>query len=89
ADGQDARTFSLAISVKGAAGLSGLAAAVAGGGDGDGGGPGFWLSYSIFGVVVQTDRFESLGPPPPGGGAVLEAMLDSFRLRATLQGLCH
>ncbi|CAN0382529.1 unnamed protein product, partial [Ectocarpus sp. 8 AP-2014] len=87
ADGQDARTFSLAISVKGAAGLSGLAAAVAGG---DGGGPaGFWLSYSIFGVVVQTDRFESLGPPPPGGGAVLEPMMDSFRLRATLQGLCH
>ncbi|CAM9355311.1 unnamed protein product [Ectocarpus fasciculatus] len=91
ADGQDARTFSLAISVKGAAGLSGVAAAVAGGGggDGDGGAPGFWLSYSIFGVVVQTDRFESLGPPPPGGGAVLEAMMDSFRLRATLQGLCH
>ncbi|CBJ32316.1 centrosomal protein 120 [Ectocarpus siliculosus] len=87
ADGQDARTFSLAISVKGAAGLSGLAAAVAGG---DGGGPaGFWLSYSIFGVVVQTDRFESLGPPPPGGGAVLEPMMDSFRLRATLQGLCR
>ncbi|CAN0310708.1 unnamed protein product, partial [Ectocarpus sp. 12 AP-2014] len=86
ADGQDARTFSLAISVKGAAGLSGLAAAVAGA---DGGGPGFWLSYSIFGVVVQTDRFESLGPPPPGGGAVLEPMMDSFRLRATLQGLCH
>ncbi|CAN0313517.1 unnamed protein product, partial [Ectocarpus sp. 12 AP-2014] len=48
---------------------------------------GFWLSYSIFGVVVQTDRFESLGPPPPGGGVVLEPMMDSFRLRATLQGL--
>ncbi|CAM9584163.1 unnamed protein product, partial [Ectocarpus sp. 13 AM-2016] len=36
-------------------------------------------------MVVQTDIFESLGPPPPGGGP----MMDSFRLRATLQGLCH
>lgn len=83
ADGMEARTFSLSISVKGAAGLSRLAPSLEGAGGG-----GFWFSYSIFGVVVQTDRFERLAPPPPGDGPVLEPMLDSFRLRATLQGLC-
>lgn len=92
ADGEDAATFSLAISVKGAAGLSALSSASAD--VADGGGAGFWLSYSIFGVVVQTNRFERLAPPlRPGGGdrdgQVLEPMLDSFRLRATLQGLCQ
>lgn len=90
ADSDDAEIFSLAISVKaisasGAAGLSGLAPES----KGSSGGGGLWLSYSIFGVVVQTDRFEGLEPPLPGGGSVLDPMLDSFRLRATLQGLCQ
>lgn len=84
ADGDEARTFSLSISVKGAAGLAGLAPSVE-----VGEGVGFWFSYSIFGVVVQTDRFDRLAAPPPGGGPLLEPMLDSFRLRATLQGLCE
>lgn len=87
ADGADARTFSLAISVMGAAGLSPLIAAAVS--RADVADAGFWLSYSIFGVVVQTDRFEGLVPPPPGDRAVLEPMMDSFRLRATLQGLCQ
>lgn len=95
ADGADARTFSLAISVMGAAGLSPLTAAAATAATAssadvvDGVSDGFWLSYSIFGVVVQTDRFERQVPPPPGDRAVLEPMMDSFRLRATLQGLCQ
>ncbi|CAM9957971.1 unnamed protein product [Scytosiphon promiscuus] len=93
ADGEDAEIFSLAISVNAIAAneateLSGLAYRSE-----RSGGAGLWLSYSIFGVVVQTDRFESLLPPTPGGGGgggpVLEPMMDSFRLRATLQGLCH
>lgn len=84
ADGDEARTFSLSISVKGAAGLAGLAPSVEGAD-----GVGFWFSYSIFGVVVQTDRFDRLATPPPGDGPLLEPMLDSFRLRATLQGLCE
>lgn len=96
ADSEDATTFSLAISVKGAAGLLGLSNASTDNIDG-GGDAGFWLSYSIFGVVVQTDRFDRLTPQPPadggggggGGGPVLEPMLDSFRLRATLQELCQ
>jgi len=87
ADGEDARTFSLAISVKGVAGLSSLT--VSSSNVADEGGAGFWLSYSIFGVVVQTDRFERLAAPPSNGRPLLEPMLDSFRLRATLQGLCQ
>lgn len=94
ADSEDAATFSLAISVKRAAGLSALSTASTDSIDG-GGGAGFWLSYSIFGVVVQTDRFDRLAPnrlgdgDGDGDGPVLEPMLDSFRLRATLQGLCQ
>lgn len=80
ADGRDARTFSLSISVKGASGLPELSPGV------DNAGVGFWFSYSIFGVVVQTDRFERLASRP-GEGPILEPMLDSFRLRATLRGL--
>lgn len=80
ADGRDARTFSLSISVKGASGLLELSPGV------DDPGVGFWFSYSIFGVVVQTDRFERLASRP-GEGPILEPMLDSFRLRATLGGL--
>ena len=83
ADGEEARTFSLSISVKGAAGLAGLGSGVE-----VADGVGFWFSYSIFGVVVQTDRFDRLAAPPPGGRPLLEPMLDSFRLRATLKGLC-
>lgn len=82
ADGPDARTFSLSISVKGAGRLAQLAPHL------DGVGGGFWFSYSIFGVVVQTNRFECL-TPPSGDGLLLEPMMDSFRLRATLSGLCH
>lgn len=96
ADSEDAATFSLAISVKRAAGLSALSTASTDSiDDGGGGGAGFWLSYSIFGVVVQTDRFDRLAPnhlgdgDGDGDGPVLEPMLDSFRLRATLQGLCQ
>lgn len=95
AGSEDAATFSLAISVKGAAGLSALSTASTDVIDGGGGGAGFWLSYSIFGVVVQTDRFDRLAPHSAEGGGgdgdgpVLEPMLDSFRLRATLQGLCQ
>lgn len=85
ADGNDASLFSLSISVKGAAGLSGLAPSMEGNAAD---GAGFWFSYCIFGVVVQTDRFERLAPTPPGDGPILEPMLDSFRLRATLHGLC-
>lgn len=84
ADGDEAQTFSLSISVKGAAGLAGLASSVE-----VADGVGFWFSYSIFGVVVQTDRFDRLATPSPGDGPLLEPMLDSFRLRATLQGLCE
>lgn len=84
ADGVEARTFSLSISVKGAEGLAGLAPTTE-----VADGVGYWFSYSIFGVVVQTDRFDRLAAPPPGGGPLLEPMLDSFRLRATLQGLCE
>lgn len=88
ADGNDARVFSLSIAVKGASRLSGLAPHI-----GDSNGAGFWFSYSIFGVVLQTDRFEHLAAQPSGDDLatdepVLEPMLDSFRLRATLPGLC-
>lgn len=81
ADGLDARTFSLGIMIKGAARLLQLAPQL------DGTGFGFWFSYSVFGVVVQTDRFERLAPPA-GNGPVVEPMMDSFRMRATLPGLC-
>lgn len=83
AGGPEARTFSLSISVKGAARLLRVAPPRMDAGSG------FWFSYSVFGVVVQTDRFERLADPGPGDGPVLEPMLDSFRLRATLPGLCQ
>lgn len=82
--GADAGTFSLSVAIKGAARLLQLAPELEGVG---GGGAGFWFSYSLFGVVVQTDRFESLAPCP-SGGSLVEPMMDSFRLRATLPGLC-
>lgn len=87
ADGVDAAIFSLSISVKSAAGLTGLSSSIVGR-EGQEEAPGYWFSYSIFGVVVQTDRFERLAPLSPGDGPVLEPMLDSFRLRATLKALC-
>lgn len=81
----DARTFSLSISIKSAARLILVAPPQ----QVDTTGAGFWFSYSVFGVVVQTDRFERLADPGPGDRPVLEPMLDSFRLRATLHDLCH
>lgn len=101
ANGLNARVFSLSITVKGAARLFQLApvqllqdmGTVEGREDVAGAkaeaGLGFWFSYSVFGVVVQTDRFHQLADPSPGDGPVLQPMLDSFRLRATLPGLCH
>lgn len=83
ASGPEARTFSLSISVKGAARLLRVTPPRVKIGSG------FWFSYSVFGVVVQTDRFEHLADPGPGDRPVLEPMLDSFRLRATLPGLCQ
>lgn len=121
AEGSSAQTFSLSISIRGATGLSRLVkgatglsevspqqaiglpkmvpqAAMRGSID-------MWLSYSIFGVVIQTDRFHiggtemeaeakvemesSYGASRRDGLGALEPMLDSFRLRATLEGLCE
>lgn len=88
ADGADARVFSLSIAIKGASRLSALAPHIV-----DSNGACLWFSYSIFGVVLQTDRFEHLAAQTKGDKLetdepVLEPMLDSFRLRATLPGLC-
>lgn len=49
----------------------------------------FWLSYKVFGVLIQTDAFPALAAPTgaAAGGRLFPPVRDTFTLRATPAGL--
>ena len=91
ADTPAARTFSLSLTIRRAAGLQQLLTTQALSETGK-----FWFSSSLFDVVVQTDQFDAAAiraadseAQTPAGqrSRLFEAVCDTFRVRATLTDL--
>jgi hypothetical protein len=76
ATSSDARVFQLCVELKSASGLASLAPHL------DGVGVPFWFSYSLFDVVIQTEKFPRLSPEPKSD-SLFEPIRDTFRLLAT------
>ncbi len=82
----EACTFCFTVNIRGASNLQGLVENM----KGDNPPSLFWFSYSLFSVVVQTDRFSvgntGDGPPPP---MLFVPVYDTFLLRATQLDLAN